>query len=165
MFLSLTTKLIESSTIAHSDEEEERNDTHWRLVLTAISLKGLWVTFPLTFSEFQPTPLSLPLSCPTVLFKTLEGTLRTKDLIVLCSQAAEIWCFTFKFYQVVQWLVCTHFSSYNSCVNSPTPTSTPSNPGWMLGVFFLRLYNLFSLHELQKKVFLKTPFKISQIKT
>lgn len=35
----------------------------------------------------------------------------------------------------------------------------------MLGVFFFRLYNLFSLCELQKKVFLKTPFKISQIKT
>lgn len=48
--LSLTTKLIESSTIAHSDEEEDRNDTHWRLGLTAISLNGLWVTFTLTAS-------------------------------------------------------------------------------------------------------------------
>lgn len=50
MFLSLTTKLIESSTIAHSDEEEERNDTHWRLGLTAISLNGLWATVTLTAS-------------------------------------------------------------------------------------------------------------------
>lgn len=50
MFLSLTTKLIESSTIAHSDEEEERNDTHWRLGLTAISLNGLWVSVTLTAS-------------------------------------------------------------------------------------------------------------------
>lgn len=50
MFLSLTTKLIESSTIAHSDEEEERKRHALEAGLTAISLNGLWVTFTLTAS-------------------------------------------------------------------------------------------------------------------
>lgn len=66
-FFSLTTKLIESSTIAHSDEEEDRNDTHWRPALAAISLKGLWVTFRHILVLTHPSFSTLSSFCPCLL--------------------------------------------------------------------------------------------------
>lgn len=116
---------------------------------------GLWVTFT-HFLGFDPTPLFLSLPSSTLL-RVFKGTLRTKDLIVLCSQAAEVSSFYFfKFYQVfIGDSNAPQFTSFNSCVNSPTQTPTPGQPLDGFWVYFY-LWSFFKKHKLKekKKVFL-----------